>query len=90
MTEPQHLQPVTALGQMLGKIAVMHQEQAALNRQQLEALYARTEAQTQLLPLLLAQLGAGAPSPPPHLLSDVVLHKLPAEGDPQSFLKMFQ
>lgn len=63
MTEPQHLQPVTALGQMLGKIAVMHREQAALNRQQSEALYARTEAQTRLLPLLLAQLGAGALSP---------------------------
>ena len=64
MTELQHFQPVMALDQMLGEIAAMHQKQAALNRQQLEALRAQTEVQTWLLQSLLAPLGARSPSPP--------------------------
>ena len=61
MTEPQHPQPVTALDQMLGEIAVMHQEQVARNRQQLEVLCLQTEVQTRLLHWLLDQIGAGSP-----------------------------
>ena len=79
----QQPQPVMALGQMLGEIAAIHQEQAALNRQQLEALCAQTEAQSRLLQMMLARPGSA--SPPPHMLSGVVLHKLTAEDDPQSF-----
>ena len=90
LTEPQHPQPVTALGEMFGEINAMHLEQAVLNRQQLEAVCTQTEAQTQLLQELLAWSGAGAPSPPPHALLGVVLHKLTAEDDPQSFLDMFE
>lgn len=67
MTEPQHLQPVAALGQMLGGIAAMHREQAERSSRQLEAFNAQTEAQIQLLQSLLTRLGAGATSPPPSL-----------------------
>ena len=56
----QHLKLFTALGQMLGEIAVMQREQVVVNRQQLEAL---TERQTQLLQSLLAQSGARSLSP---------------------------
>ena len=70
----------------------MHQEQAALNRQQLEVLCAQAQTQTQiwLLQSLLTQVGAGAPSPPLSTLSGVRLQKLTVEDNPQSFLNMFE
>lgn len=62
--------------EMLGEIAPIHREQAAVNRQQLKALCAQSEA--------------GSLSPPPRLLSGTVLHNLVAEDDSQSFLEMFE
>lgn len=61
-----------------------------MNSQQLEALHAQMEAQSQQLQSLLTWSGVGSPSPPPQSLSGIMLHKLAAEDDPQSFLAMFE
>lgn len=55
MKEPQHLQPVIALGE----IVVMHQEQAEVNKHQLGALHVQMEEQTQLQQLQLLSQGQG-------------------------------
>lgn len=80
VTELQRLQSVTALDQVLGEIAAMHWEHAAVHVQ-MEALHAQTEVQNHLLHLLLAWSGARAPSPPPYSFSSIGLHKLAAEDD---------
>ncbi|KAM9360126.1 uncharacterized protein ABDE67_000748 [Symphorus nematophorus] len=90
MTDSQQLQPVTALAQMLGEIAAMHREQAAVNARQLEALHAQTERQTQLLEGLLSRSGAVSPSPASPSLYGIALHKMTSTDDPQAFLDMFE
>ncbi|XP_044042863.1 uncharacterized protein LOC122871611, partial [Siniperca chuatsi] len=90
MTDPQQMQPVAMLAQMLGEIVAMHQEQAAVNRQQLERMQDQADKQTQLLASLVSQPGASLPPSPPLALSGITLHKMSAADDPQSFLEMFE
>ncbi|KAK9535758.1 hypothetical protein VZT92_008119 [Zoarces viviparus] len=83
-------QPIIALGQMLGGIAAMQREQAEMNRLFLGELQAQAERQAYALEQLAARIAAGPPVPAPSTLAGVVLHKMTAADDVQSFLDTFE
>ena len=84
------MQPVAILAEMLGELAAMHREQAAVNQRQLEALHVQTERQSRALERLLVQ-PSPAPAPDrPTQLASLTLHKMSPEDDPQTFLEMFE
>ncbi|KAM6944694.1 regulator of G-protein signaling 3-like [Lycodopsis pacificus] len=78
------------LGQMLGGIAAMQRDQAEANRQFLGALRAQAEWQAHALEELAARAAAGPPVTAPPPLAGVVLHKMSAADDVQSFLDTFE
>ncbi|KAK9542027.1 hypothetical protein VZT92_002029 [Zoarces viviparus] len=83
-------QPIMVLGQMLGRIAAMQRDQAETNQQFLGALQAQAERQARALEQLAARAAAAPPVTPPSPLAGVVLHKMSAAYDVQSFLDTFE
>ncbi|XP_056271048.1 uncharacterized protein LOC130194181 [Pseudoliparis swirei] len=81
-------QPWIQLGQMLGRIAAMVQDQAEAGRQTLGKLLAQAEEQTRALERLAAQTAAATPVASP--VVGVELQKMTAGDDPQSFLETFE
>ncbi|XP_077954644.1 uncharacterized protein LOC144404843 isoform X2 [Gasterosteus aculeatus] len=71
-------QPIMALGQMIGELAVIQHDQAETNRQFLGGLQAQVGRQAQALEQLAAR-PAG-----------LALHQMTAEDDAQSFLEAFE
>ncbi|TKS64962.1 Retrovirus-related Pol polyprotein from transposon 412 [Collichthys lucidus] len=87
MSEPQQVQPVTALAQLVAEVAAMSRDQAVASRQQLAALQQQTERQTQLLEAMLVRAGATLPGPS---LSGMTLHRMTGNDDAQSYLETFE
>ncbi|KAK9515986.1 hypothetical protein VZT92_026581 [Zoarces viviparus] len=83
-------QLIIALGQMLGVITAMQREQAEMNRQFLGVLQAQAERQAYALEQLMARTAAAPLVPAPSTLAGVVLHKMTAADDVQSFLESFE
>ncbi|KAM9735597.1 uncharacterized protein ACNS7B_014771 [Menidia menidia] len=80
-------QPLLTLAQMLAEMAAMSQDQAALSRQQLGALLAGEERQTQLLEALVVRTTAPPRDP---AIAGIQLLRMTEQDDPQSFLGAFE
>ncbi|KAM9719837.1 uncharacterized protein ACNS7B_020492 [Menidia menidia] len=80
-------QPLLTLAQMLAEMAAMSRDQAALSRQQLEALLAGAERQTQLLEALVVRTTAPPRDP---AIAGIQLLRMTEQDDPQSFLGAFE
>ena len=88
MTESPPIQPVTVLAEMLGELAAMHREQAAVNQRQPEALHVQTGVSQEFWRDCWS---SPAPAPyRPTQLASLTLHKMSPEDDPQTFLEMFE
>lgn len=58
MSEPQPVQPVEALAQMIAELAGMHKDQAAMHRKQLKELQPHTERQTKVSENVVTRSGS--------------------------------
>jgi len=83
-------QPLVALGQMLERITAMQREEAVTTRQFLGVLHDQAQMHSAALERLLAGRSSAAPVPAgPSGLAGVVLQRMTAEDDVQSYLETF-
>ncbi|XP_056277638.1 uncharacterized protein LOC130198498 [Pseudoliparis swirei] len=84
-------QPLVALGQMLERITVMQREEAVTTRQFLGALHDQAQMHSAALERVLTDRSSAAPAPTgPSKLAGVILQKMTAEDDVQSYLETFE
>jgi len=81
-------QPLLALGQMLERVTLMQREEAATTRHFLGGLQDQAQLHSMALERLLAGQSSAAPVPAgPSGLAGVVLQRMTAEDDAQSYLE---